>query len=443
MLDANFIRENVDLVKRGVAAKNIDPKLVDKFMKLDNDWRLKVAAVDHLRSEQNNVTKDLKRGKSSDLIAKAQILKKQLTKLEKEMSDLEKKRFQTWSLLPNLPLEDVPVGKSDAENVVIKENGKIKEFGFVPKDYLALAESLNIIDVRRAAKVSGSRFGYFLGGAAFLELALIQFIVRLLSDEKQIAKIIKDNDLSLPAKPFIPVIPPVLINKDSMWGMGYLDRGSDEIYHLSKDDLYLVGTSEQSIGPMHQKETFNSEELPIRYISFSPCFRREAGSYGKDTKGILRVHQFDKLEMFSFTSEDKSQEEHRLFLAIEEKIMKELGIPYRVLNICTGDLGDSAAAKFDIEAWLPGQNDGTGQYRETHSTSNTTDWQARRLNIKYKSIQDGKTEVKLAHLINGTAAAIGRMIIAILENYQTEKGTVKIPPALKEFIPIEEIAPPK
>jgi len=211
-----------------------------------------------------------------------------------------------------------------------------------------------------------------------------------------------------------------------MIGMGYLDRGSDEVYHLEKDDLYLVGTSEQSIGPMHMDEIFKEEELPKRYAGFSTCFRREAGAYGKDTKGILRVHQFDKVEMFSFCHPSESEKEHQLFLEIEEDLTKKLELPYQVINICTGDLGDPAAKKWDIEVWLPGQN----QYRETHSTSNCTDFQARRLNIRYRQ-QD---ELKFVHTLNGTALAIGRMLIAIIENYQQKDGSIKIPEVLKKYM---------
>ncbi|MEK7146941.1 MAG: serine--tRNA ligase [Patescibacteria group bacterium] len=436
MLDVEFIRQNPEQVKEGVAAKNIDSKLVDKFLKIDNDWRVKVVAVDHLRAEQNMVSAEMKKSKASDVISHAQIIKKQLTALEKSMAELEKKRWAVWSVIPNLPLPEVIRGKSDKENTAVKEAGVKKEFSFAPKDYLTLSEELKIIDVKKAAKVSGSRFGYFLRDAALLEFALIDFVLRTLSDEKIITAIAKENNLKVSVKPFVPVIPPVLVNRESMWGMGYMDHGAEEIYSLEKDGLFLVGTSEQSIGAMHQSETFKEQELPVRYVGFSTCFRREAGTYGKDTKGILRVHQFDKLEMFSFVSPENSKDEHKLILGIEEYLMSQLNIPYRVLNICTGDLGDAAAAKYDIEAWLPGQNNGEGEYRETHSTSNTTDFQARRLNIRYipeLSENGKKNQPKFLHMLNGTAFAIGRIIIAIAENYQTAEGFIKIPEVLKPF----------
>jgi len=235
----------------------------------------------------------------------------------------------------------------------------------------------------------------------------------------------------LTKKGFIPIIPPVLIKPEPFWGMGYLDRGAEDVYYLPKDELYLVGTSEQIIGPMHMNEVFEEEDLPRRYASFSSCFRREAGSYGKDTKGILRVHQFDKIEMFIFSKPEDSIKEHDFLLSVEEELMKDLKIPYQVLQICSGDLGDPAVAKYDIEAWLPGQDNGKGQYRETHSTSNCTDFQSRRLNIKFKNKATSKNE--LVYTLNGTAFAMGRIIIAIIENYQTKDGKVKVPKSLWRY----------
>lgn len=425
MLDIKFIRENSELVKEGIVKKGADPKLVDSFLRLDEDWRVKVAAIDQLRSEHNLNNNELAKHRTDDLISKAEILKTQLNKLEEEKKDLEERRQSRLNLIPNLPDKDVPPGKDESENQVMKEIGEKPKFDFEPKDYLSLAEKLGIIDVKRAAKASGSRFGYLSGTAALMEFALINFAIKRLSDEAFIAKVIKKNNLNVSNKPFTFVIPPVLINQKSMWGMGYLDRGADEIYHLEKDDLYLVGTSEQSLGVMHQDETFKEEELPKRYMGFSTCFRREAGSYGKDTKGILRVHQFDKLEMFGFTTPETSFEEHKLFLAIEETLMQELELSYRVMKICAGDLGAPAASKFDIEAWFPGEN----VYRETHSTSNCTDYQARRLSIRYK---DKSKTTNFVHTVNGTVFS-QRPILAIIENYQTQEGAINIPKVLSSY----------
>jgi seryl-tRNA synthetase len=318
--------------------------------------------------------------------------------------------------VPNLPFDDVPVGKDETENVVLREWGKKPEFNFKFKDYLILAENLDLIDVKRAAKTSGTRFGFLKREAAILEFALINFVFDMLVPEG-----------------FIPVVPPVMIKPEPFRGMGYLERGAEEVYFIPKDNLYLIGTAEQIIGPMHMDEIFKEEDLPKRYIGFSSCFRREAGSYGKDTRGIFRVHQFDKVEMFSFCKPEDSIREHHFFLSLEEKLMQSLKIPYRVVQMCTGDLGDPAAAKYDIEAWIPSQ----GRYRETHSTSNCTDFQARRLNIKYR---DKKTrKLKFVHTINGTAFAIGRTIIAIFENYQQKDGTILIPEVLQKYTGFEKI----
>ncbi len=411
MLDITLIRNNPEQIKKGLAAKNADPVLVDNFLKLDEKWRSLVKQADDLRAEQKKLGEERK-------IEEAKKLKEELKKLEADVSDLDKMRQEALHQMPNPPLDSVPIGKDESENKVIREWGE-KPGLENPKDYLELAQNLGIIDVERAAKVSGSRFGYLKGSAALLEFALVQLAMETAREHG-----------------FTPVIPPVLVNEKSMWSMGYLERGKDEIYYLPADDLYLVGTSEQSIGPMHMDEILKEEELPKRYIAFSPCFRREAGSYGKDTKGILRVHQFDKVEMFSFTKPEDSIKEHQLLLSIEESLMQKLKIPYRVLNICSGDLGDPAAAKYDIEAWMPGQNSGKGEYRETHSTSNTTDFQARRLGVKYRNAEG---EAELVHMLNGTAFAIGRMLIAIIENYQTEEGTVKVPEVLRPYLGTDEI----
>ena len=413
MLDVNLIRKNPNEVKEGLKAKNADPELVGKFLELDEKWRNLNKKFDDWRTEQKKLGKESRE--------KAGEIKTELKKIEADLGDLDKMRQELLRQMPNLPLPSVPTGKDETENKVLREVGekpKLKKF----KDYLTLAVKLDLIDVERASKISGSRFGYLKGPAALLEFALVRLAMNTAMKNS-----------------FIPVVPPVLINEKAMRGMGYLERGRDEIYYLPADNFYLVGTSEQAIGPMHMDEVFQPAELPKRYIAFSSCFRREAGSYGKDTKGILRVHQFDKVEMFSIVKPEDSEKEHWFLLSLQEKLMQALELPYRVVNICSGDLGDPAAAKYDIEVWLPGQNSGKGEYRETHSTSNTTDFQSRRLNIKYKN-SNGKLE--FVHMLNGTAFAIGRMIIAILENYQTEEGTIKIPKALQEYLNCKEIKIP-
>ena len=416
MLDINFIRQNPEKVKKGVRAKNIEPKLVDDFLSLDDLWRKTVKETDDLKAKQKKLSNERK-------IDEAKKIKIKIQDKETDLKSIEKKREEILYLLPNLPLEEVPAGKNEKENVVLREVGKKPKFsakgGFQPKNYLEIAEKLDLIDIERAAKVSGSRFGYLKNQAALLEFALIK-----LAFDKLISK------------KFIPIIPPVMVKNEMMKGMGYVDseKDAEERYFLEKDGLYLVGTSEQSIGPMHSDEIFNEKELPKRYLAFSPCFRREAGSYGKDTKGILRVHQFDKLEMFSFCQPEKSKEEHKLFVETEEELMKELKIPYRVVQLCTGDLSQPSASTVDIEAWLPGQNNGQGEYRETHSSSNTTDFQARRLNIRY-----GNQKSEYVHTVNGTAFAIGRMLIAIIENYQQKDGSILMPEVLQKYLGFKEI----
>ena len=328
--------------------------------------------------------------------------------LEQEFNDLMKK-------IPNPPSEDVPVGKDESENVVVREVGEKTKFDFTPKDHLELGEKLDLIDVKRAAKVSGARFAYLKNEAVLLEFALVNFALDFLME-----------------KDFVPVVPPVMMRTEMMEGMGYIERGRDEMYFIEKENLLLIGTSEQIIGAMHTKETLKGEELPKRYAGFSSCFRKEAGSYGKDTKGIFRVHQFDKVEMFIFCRPEESIKEHQLLLSIEEKLMQQLKLPYRVVQMCTGDLGDPAASKYDIEVWLPGQN----RYRETHSASNCTDFQARRLNIRYK---EGAGKLNFVHTLNGTALAVGRTIIAILENYQQEDGSIKIPKVLQKYTKFKKI----
>ncbi len=403
MLDIKFIRENLDEMKKGVKNKGVKVD-IDKIVKLDKERRKLIQETENLKAEKNKLgAKDQKKGKE---------IKNKIKKREPELQKTEKEFNELMLQVPNLPLDDVWVGKDERDNKVIKKVGQPKKGG---DDYLKIAEKLDIIDVKRAAKVAGTRFGYLKGGAALLELGLIQMAFDVLLKEG-----------------FIPVIPPVMIKAEMAKGMGYLEQlGEEEAYYLPKDDLYLVGTSEQSIGTMHADETFNEKDLPRRYMGFSTCFRREAGSYGKDTKGILRVHQFDKVEMFSFCKPEDSIKEHKLFLSLEEKLMKLLEIPYRIVQVCTGDLSVPSVSTYDLEAWMSGQ----GEYRETHSTSNTTDFQARRLNIRYRS----KKGIEFVHTVNGTAFAIGRTLIAIIENYQQKDGSIKVPEVLQEYIKIKEI----
>ncbi len=415
MLDVNFIRENPDAVKEGVEKKKIDKKLVDKFLQLDTTWRGKVKAIDELKAEQNALSKELAKEQKEDLISRAQLLKQRISELEAECVAAETKRKELLNRLPNIPFTDVPVGKDETENKVLREVGERPKFDFTPKDYLSLGEELGIINVKKASEVSGSRFGYLVGDMALLELAIVRLAFDLLTKEG-----------------FTPILPPVMIKPDVYAGMGRLAADQkEERYYFPKDELYLIGSAEHTMGPYHLNETFEEQNLPRRYVGFSTCFRREAGSYGKDTKGIFRVHQFDKVEMYSFVHPEQSGEEHLFLLSLQEKLMQALGIPYRVVEICTGDMGWTDARQFDIEAWFPSEE----RYRETHSCSNTTDFQSRGINVKYKT-KEGKKE--FVHTLNATAFS-QRPLLSLLENYQTNEGTIKIPEVIQKFVGKKEI----
>jgi seryl-tRNA synthetase len=311
------------------------------------------------------------------------------------------------------------------DNKILRQVGKAPKFDFQPKEHWQLGRDLGIIDNERAAKVSGSRFTYLKGGAALLEFALIQFAFSVLTNEKILKKIIKTSDLNVKPTPFVPVIPPVLIQEEVMQKMARLEP-KEERYHIPNDNLYLVGSAEHTIGAMYMDEVLQVDKMPIRYIGFSTAFRREAGSYGKDTKGITRIHQFDKLEMESFTLPDDSVAEQDFIVAIQEYLVKSLDLPYQVVAICTGDMGAPDARQIDIETWMPGQE----KYRETHTSDMMTDYQARRLGTKVR-LKSGSLE--FVHMNDATAFA-GRTIIAILENYQTKEGTVKVPKVLSKYM---------
>jgi seryl-tRNA synthetase len=402
MLDLKYIRENEKLVQKAIGAKGVKAD-IGELLELDDARRKLQTIADELRSKQKSFTADNR--------DEAKAAKVQLKEVEVRLEHASELLDARLKELPNLPRPDVKVGKSETDNEVLRTVGKPPKFDFKPKDYLELAKLHDLVDMERAGKVSGSRFGYLKNEVALLEVALLQY------------------GLSVTLRHgFTPVIPPVFVNEKAMSAMGYLEHGGEEeTYHFEKDGLYLVGTSEQSVGPMHMDETFGPNELPRRYVAFSTCFRREAGSYGKDTKGILRVHQFDKLEMVVLTTPEESDAEHEKLLAIEEELMQALKLPYQVIKMCSADLGDPAARKYDIEAWIPSE----GKYRETHSCSTTTDFQSRRLNIRFKR-PDGKPE--FVHMLNGTVFSMNRPIIAILENYQQADGTIAIPEVLQPFM---------
>ena len=435
MIDLKLLREKPEIFKKAARNKNFEID-IDKILDLDRKRRDAARAVDNLRAEQNSASEiiagEKDKDEKKDIIGKMRNLKADLEKSEESLKNIDAELSSLLMQIPNVPFDNVPVGKNDKDNVVLREVGKKQIFAFEPKDYMKIAKQRGWIDVERASKVSGSRFGYIKGELALLEFAIIRYVFDFLMNSERLNKVIQSAACDVRDTAFMPVLPPVVVKPEYMDAMGFLTGDiAEDMYFLGKDNLYLVGTSEQSIGPMHSGETFNDSNLPLRYVGFSTCFRREAGSYGKDTKGILRVHQFDKIEMISFCHPEKSRDEHRFLLALNEAMMNEFELPYRVVHISTGDMGLSKAEQFDIETWIPSEN----TYRETHSASNITDFQARRLNIKHK----GNDESGYVHMLNATAFAIGRILIAIIENFQTEDAKVKIPKELQSYLGRVEI----
>lgn len=400
MLDIKFIRENLEKVKEGITKKHVEVD-IDKLLSFDKQRRELIQKVDELRSKKKIAT-----GKTEEAIK----IKSKIQDLEAELKIVEEKFQELMYQVPNLPLDDVPVGKDEKDNVVLREVGKKPKFNFEPKNHLELGKSLDLIDFETGAKVSGSNFYYLKNQAVFLELALVNYALDILKEEK-----------------FMPVITPELARQKFYTGTGYLPRGHEaQTYEIKDSDLGLIATSEITLAGIHSDEILEENNLPKKYAGFSHCFRTEAGSYGKYSKGLYRIHQFSKVEMYVYCLPEESDKIHQYLLLLEEKIFTGLKIPYRVLEMCAGDLGAQAAKKFDLEAWMPGRND----WGEITSTSNTTDYQARRLNMKYRK-KDGST--KFVHTLNGTAIAIPRAIIAILENYQQKDGTIKIPETLQKY----------
>jgi seryl-tRNA synthetase len=427
MLDIKYIRENKDAVKKNCQDRKTKCD-IDRLLELDEKRRKLIAEVGDLKEKKNGINEKMKSaGDKNALIEEGKKIKGKLETLVPDLENIEKEYKEILYTVPNIISPDTPVGPDESGNKVIRNWGEIPNFDFEPKEHWEIGKDLDIIDIERAAKVSGSRFNYLKGGAVLLEFALIQHAFSVLTDENKIGEIVKKAGLKLSPKPFVPVVPPVLIKPVPMQRMARLEP-KEERYHTPADDMYLVGSAEHTLGAMYMDETLKEEDFPLRFIGFSTAFRREAGSYGKDTKGILRVHQFDKLEMESFCLPEKSVEEQDLIVAIQEHLMQSLKIPYQVVSICTGDMGGPDFRQIDIEAWLPGQN----RYRETNTADLMTDYQSRRLNTKVKR-KGGKTE--FVHMNDATAFAIGRTIIAIIENYQSSDGSVAVPEILQKYMP--------
>ena len=404
MIDIELLRNEPDKVKKGVLDKGMDVGVVDKALEMDKKYRELLQKVELLRSKRNKLAKakDIEGGKK---------VKKELQKLEPKLEKAEKEFTEVFMQVPNLPLPQVPIGKSEKENVEVRRWGEPRKFDFEAKDHLEIGKNLGILDFETGAKVSGSQFYFLYGDGALLELALVHYAMELLQKEG-----------------FLPVITPDLAKSRFYLGTGYAPRGDEaQTYTIEGEDLGLIATAEVTLAGKHADEIIPEDKLPLKYIGYSHCFRKEAGAYGKYSKGIYRVHQFTKAEMFIYCKPEESEAMHELILSLEEKIYQELGLPYRVLEMCTGDLGAMAARKFDIEVWMPSRND----YGEVTSTSNCTDYQARNLNIKLKR-KDGKSE--FLHMLNGTAIATSRTPLAILENYQQADGSVIIPEVLKKWM---------
>jgi seryl-tRNA synthetase len=407
MIDINLIRKDPDRVRKAIIDKQGDISMLEAFLRLDKKWREITKEIDDMRAELNTLSKER-------AINAAKLVKKKVRGKEEAMKEIESERQELLFQFPNIPDVTVPIGKDERSNVVIKTVGKTEP---QEKDYLTLAERLNLIDIKRSAKVAGSRFGYLKNEAVLLEFALIQFAF---------TEALK--------KGFFPIIPPVMVKPELLVGIGKRQFiQNEDAFYVKKDNLYLAGSAEHTIAPMHSDEVFTEKELPLRYIGFSTCFRREAGSHGKDTKGILRVHQFDKVELFSYVKPEDSQTEHKFLVSFQEELLQALKLPYRVVQIATGDMGFSDANQIDIETWIPSEN----TYRETHSASNTTDFQARGVHIKYRKRDSNSSE--FVHMLNATGFAVGRMLIAIIENYQTKQGTIKVPRVLVPFSGFKEI----
>lgn len=421
MIDIKVLRENPELFRASQRARGEDAALVDAVLSADEARRSAINEFEQVRAEQNQLSKAVggaKGEEKSALLEKAKLLAQAVKAADARRADVEESFLTKAKALSNLVSPDAPVG-GEADFKVLEHHGKPRDFkaeGFEARDHVELGKILGAIDTDRGAKVSGARFYYLTGVGALLEFALVNYAI---------TSALKNG--------FTPVIPPVLVKPEAMEGTGFLGQAAENVFHLEEDDFYLVGTSEVPLAAFHMNEILDGSKLPLRYAGYSSCFRREAGSYGKDTRGIIRVHQFDKVEMFSFCLSEDSEAEHQRLLQWEKDFLTAMEIPYRVIDVATGDLGSSAIRKFDCEAWIPTQ----GAYREVTSTSNCTEFQARRLNIRSKDEKGSKPVATL----NGTLVAIPRMIVAILENHQNSDGSVRVPQALVPLLGMEKFEP--
>jgi seryl-tRNA synthetase len=428
MLDIHFIRENADLVKAGAAKKRVEVD-IDRLLAVDEERKALRAQMDEKKAEQNRMGDTIRRAEGVErdaLIERMRHVKEGFNDLEEKFNALTEEWTKLMLAIPNLASPDTPEGPDESGNVVVREWGTKPEFAFTPLPHWDIGESLGIIDTQKAAEISGARFAYLMGDLALMQFALVDLVFKTLSSREALEQICKDAGLDIDPKPFVPVIPPVMMRANVMGRMARL-HPIDERYYFEKDELVFIGSAEHTLGPLHMDEVIDETRLPIRYVGYSTAFRREAGTYGKDTRGILRLHQFDKLEMESFVRPEDGYREQDLFVAIQEHLMQKLKLPYRVMAICTGDMGKPDHRQFDIETWMPGQD----SYRETHTSDYMGGYQARRLNTRVKDVQGNLSHV---HMNDATAFAIGRTLIAIIENYQQADGTVRVPEALVPYV---------
>lgn len=430
MLDAAFVREHLDDVKNNCRNRNVKAD-VDRVVQLDDERKRLIQQTQAIQQRRNEVSKLIPKEKDAvrkqDLIAEGKRLREEEAAGEKQVKEIEEQLHAALLTIPNMTHPDAPVGTTAEDNKVIQKWGEPRRFDFPAKDHVDLAEELDLVDFKAGASVAGQKFYYLKNEAVLLELALVQYAMRALLGED-----------------YTPIITPDVARVEVLEGIGFIPRDPDpekrQIYSLSDTDLCLIATAEITLGGMHRDRIFDELDLPKKYVGLSHCFRTEAGAPGRDTRGLYRVHQFTKVEMFVFCTPDQSEDHHRELLAIEEKIFQGLGIPYHVIDTCTGDLGGPAYRKYDLEAWMPGRGQG-GEYGEVTSTSNCTDYQARRLNIRYKTHKQKGT--RFVHTLNGTAVAVTRALLAILENNQQTDGSVLVPEVLRPWVGKERIGPKK
>jgi seryl-tRNA synthetase len=428
MLDIQYIRENRQAVATKAQQKGY-PVDVDTLLQLDGRRREFVTQVEALRAKRNELSATLKKTKPTpEQIAEGKQLKEQVAQLENELTPIEDQYQMLLKAVPNMPLEGVPVGATEDENVVAKKVGEPTQFDFTPKHHWEILEPRDMLDKERAAKIAGSRFAYLKGGLVRMQFAIVQFVMQTLGDEQVIAKLVKDNNLNLSTKPFMPILPPAMLRTEPYVASARLN--AEEVTYRAgqpEDDMWLNASAEHTLCTMYWNEILPQETLPVRYIGYSTSFRREAGTYGKDTEGIIRLHQFDKLEMEVFSTAQTGQDEHKLAVAIQEYLVQQLGLPYQLLQKCTADIGKPNASGYDVEVWFPGQQ----KYRETHTADYMTDYQARDLKIRVR-LQNG--EIEFVHTNDATAFALGRIMAAIVENNQTADGKIVIPEVLRPFM---------